>query len=215
ASVTDTSVALSFTEVSDGAGQPAGYDIRYAVGTMDWGSAPAGARGSCTTPVAGSAIGAKRTCTVLGLAPSTGYQFQLVPFRGVLNTASTVCGPLSNVASGTTVALVASVAVSLPVAGAAVGQTLQLTATPKDSSGNPLSGRTIAWSSSAQQVATVSASGLVTGVAAGSATITAMSEGKSGTAAITVTAPVITNPEIGRAHVWTRVTFRSVMLSFA
>src|SRR5437879_12599916 len=90
-----------------------------------------------------SSIGAKRTCTVLGLASSTAYQFQLVPFRGVLNTASSVFGPLSNVASGTTAAPVASVAVSLPVAGAAVGQTLQLTATPKDSNGNPLSGRTI------------------------------------------------------------------------
>src|SRR2546427_3435669 len=142
--------ALSFTEVSDGAGQPASYDIRYAVGTMEWGSAPAVTRGSCTTPVAGSAIGAKRTCTVLGLASSTAYQFQLVAFRGVLNTASTVFGPLSNVASGTTAAPVASVAVSVAVAGAAVGQTLQLTATPKDSNGNPLSGRTIAWSSSAQ-----------------------------------------------------------------
>ena len=212
--VTDTAVVLFFTEVSDGAGQPASYDIRYAVGTLDWGAAPAVTRGSCTTPVAGSAIGAKRTCTVLGLAPSTGYQFQLVPFRGVLNTASTVFGPLSNVASGTTVALVASVAVSLPVAGAAVGQTLQLTATPKDSSGNPLSGRTIAWSSSAQQVATVSASGLVTGVAAGSATITAMSEGKSGTAAITVTAPVITTPGPVRDLAVASVTDTSVALSF-
>src|SRR2546427_12580348 len=73
--------ALSFTEVSDGAGQPASYDIRYAVGTMEWGSAPAVTRGSCTTPVAGSAIGAKRTCTVLGLASSTAYQFQLVAFQ--------------------------------------------------------------------------------------------------------------------------------------
>src|SRR5439155_20800656 len=73
-----------------------------------------------------------------------------------------------------------------------------LTATPKDSAGNPLSGRVVTWASSAPGVATVSASGLVTGVAAGSATITATSETKSGAAAITVTivpvASVVVSP---------------------
>src|SRR5207244_7837774 len=51
----------------------------------------------------------------------------------------------------------------------------------------PLSGRTVTWSSSNTAVATVSTSGLVSGVAPGSITISATSEGKSGTAAITVT----------------------------
>src|SRR5213079_1687758 len=60
---------------------------------------------------------------------------------------------------------------------------------PKDASGNALTGRTITWSSSDNSVATVSSSGLVSGVVAGSATITATSEGQSGTAAITVTPP--------------------------
>src|SRR5207245_9591617 len=68
------------------------------------------------------------------------------------------------------------------------GPTLQLTATPKDANGNPLSGRAITWSSNNTAVARVNSSGLVTGVAAGSATITATSEGKSGTSAVTVTA---------------------------
>src|SRR5207302_4426572 len=45
----------------------------------------------------------------------------------------------------------------------------------------------IAWATSAAGVATVSASGLVTGPAAGTATITATTEGKSGTATVTVT----------------------------
>src|SRR5437879_12408372 len=88
-----------------------------------------------------SSIGAKRTCTVLGLAPSTGYQFELVPFRGVLNTSSTVFGPLSNVASGTTAAPVASLAVSVAVAGAAVGQTLQLTARSEERRGGTAGSR--------------------------------------------------------------------------
>ena len=101
AGVTDTSVTLSFTEVSDGAGQPASYDVRYAVGTITWASATSVTRGSCSTPVAGIAFGAKRTCTVLGLAPATGYQFQLVAFRGTLNVDA-VFGGYSNVVSGTT-----------------------------------------------------------------------------------------------------------------
>jgi len=84
---------------------------------------------------------------------------------------------------------VASVVVSPASASVATGNTVQLTATPKDSVGNTLTGRTITWSSSATSVASVSSSGLVTGVTIGSATITAATGGKSGSSAITVTAP--------------------------
>jgi len=82
---------------------------------------------------------------------------------------------------------VASVTVSPATASITVGATTQLTANPKDANGTALSGRVVTWATSNAAVATVSASGLVTGVAAGSATITATSEGKSGTSAITVT----------------------------
>src|SRR5204862_856123 len=81
---------------------------------------------------------------------------------------------------------VASVSVSPATASVATGGAIQLTATPKDASGNPLTGRTVTWTSSNTAVATVSGSGLVSGVVAGSATITATSEGQSGTSAITV-----------------------------
>src|SRR5205823_7327472 len=84
---------------------------------------------------------------------------------------------------------VASVSVTPATAPVPVGKTLQLTATPKDASGSPLTGRTVTWASSNTSVATVSAAGLVTGQVAGTATITATSEGQSGTAAITVTPP--------------------------
>src|SRR5213083_1386954 len=87
------------------------------------------------------------------------------------------------------VAPVAAVAVSPAAPTVQVGQTAQLTATPQDASGNPLTGRVITWQSSNGAVASVNSSGLVTAVAVGSATITATSEGQSGTAAITVTAP--------------------------
>ncbi|MGD2120436.1 MAG: SUMF1/EgtB/PvdO family nonheme iron enzyme [Gemmatimonadota bacterium] len=67
-----------------------------------------------------------------------------------------------------------------------VGRTLSLSATAMDAAGNVLSGRTITWSSNTD-AATVSEAGVVTGVELGFATISATCEGKSGTAAITVT----------------------------
>ncbi|HVH10525.1 MAG TPA: Ig-like domain-containing protein [Gemmatimonadales bacterium] len=83
---------------------------------------------------------------------------------------------------------VASVTVSPTTASVAVGATVQLAATTKDSAGNVLTGRVITWTSSNPALATVSGTGLVTGVGAGSDIITATSEGKAGTAAVTVTA---------------------------
>src|SRR2546421_12622351 len=82
---------------------------------------------------------------------------------------------------------VASVTVTPSSASGQVGQTVQLTATPRDASGNPLSGRAVTWSSSDTTVATVTRTGFVTAKGAGTATITATSEGKSGTATITGT----------------------------
>ena len=84
---------------------------------------------------------------------------------------------------------VASVVVSPASAGVLVGGTVQLAASPRDAAGNALAGRTVTWASSNNGVATVNGSGVVTGVTVGSATITATSEAKSGTGAITVTAP--------------------------
>src|SRR5437764_1117347 len=101
ASVSTTSATLSFTEVDDGTGLPARYDIRSAPGTMTWGSAAGVVTGTCATPVPGSAIGSMRTCTVAGLVSGTAYSFQLVAFRGALDQDA-VFGPLSNVASGQT-----------------------------------------------------------------------------------------------------------------
>lgn len=87
-----------------------------------------------------------------------------------------------------TLAPVASVTVSPASASLSVGGTTQLTATARDSAGNPLTGRIITWASGNPSAATVNGSGLVTGVAAGTATITATNEGKSATAAVTITA---------------------------
>src|SRR5205085_2857394 len=84
---------------------------------------------------------------------------------------------------------VTSVSVSPASASVPQGQTVQLTATPRDASGNALSGRAVTWTSSNTSVATVTNTGRVSGVTAGSATITATSEGQSGTALVTVVVP--------------------------
>jgi Bacterial Ig-like domain (group 2) len=83
---------------------------------------------------------------------------------------------------------VAAVEVTPPSATILNGEDLLLAATTEDAAGNPLSDRAVTWSSNAAAVATVSSSGTVTGVAPGTATITASAEGKSGTATITVVA---------------------------
>jgi uncharacterized protein YjdB len=83
---------------------------------------------------------------------------------------------------------VASVTVAPSSASVGVGTATQLAATPRDALGNALSGRVITWTSGNTAVATVNTTGRVTGVALGTVTITATSEGQSGTAEITVTA---------------------------
>src|SRR5207253_76070 len=89
---------------------------------------------------------------------------------------------------------VALVTVAPATATVQVGQTVQLTATTKDANGNVLTGRTVTWATSNAALATVNGSGLVTGVAAGGPiTITATSEGQSGTAAVTVNQPPVGN----------------------
>jgi uncharacterized protein YjdB len=188
AGVTTNSVTLSFTEVTNGAGQPASYAVRWDAGALSWPSATDVAQGTCTVPMAGTTIGAARSCTVLGLSAGTSYQFQLVAFRGTLDIDA-VFGAFSNVASGTTsasTAPVASVTVSPATAGVLVGGTQQFTGTLRDASGNVLTGRTITWSSSSLSIATISVGGLASGLVAGTATITATSEGRSGTATLTV-----------------------------
>ena len=84
---------------------------------------------------------------------------------------------------------VASVVVAPASASLEVGQTVPFVAVARDSVGKILIGRPMAWSSSDGLMATVTSGGLVTGHTAGPATITATSEGQSGAAAITVTAP--------------------------
>ncbi|NOT08312.1 MAG: hypothetical protein HOP28_08900, partial [Gemmatimonadales bacterium] len=73
------------------------------------------------------------------------------------------------------------------------GTTAQLTATTKDAQGNTLTGRAVTWTSTAEAVATVSNTGLVTAVTPGTSQIRATSESTVGQTTVTVTpVPVAT-----------------------
>jgi len=82
---------------------------------------------------------------------------------------------------------VQSITLSPTTATIATGASTTLTPTVKDANGTVVTDRVVTWSSSNPLIATVSQSGVVTGIAPGTATITATSETKFATAAITVT----------------------------
>jgi hypothetical protein len=80
------------------------------------------------------------------------------------------------------------------------GQTYVTTASVRDASGASLTGRTVTWSSSDPSVATVSSVGLITGVAAGSATLVATSDGQR--ASVVVRTLSATSPSVPLAASW-------------
>lgn len=71
------------------------------------------------------------------------------------------------------------------------GDTTALTVALADVGGNPLTGAAVAWSSSDESVATVSTEGIVTGVAAGTATISAEASAGRGSEELVVLVPRI------------------------
>jgi uncharacterized protein YjdB len=82
---------------------------------------------------------------------------------------------------------VAKVVVSPQAPTVTTGSSAQLTATLTDASGNAVSNRVVTWTTSNAAIASVSSTGVVTGIIPGTATITATSEGKSGSTTVTVT----------------------------
>ena len=91
--------------------------------------------------------------------------------------------------------LVDSIAIFPDTQTLQAGQTAQLAAVVRDSAGLFLTGRAIEWTSSDPSRATVSDSGLVSALVAGTATITATSGGVSSQATITIV-PVVTTVRV-------------------
>lgn len=81
---------------------------------------------------------------------------------------------------------VATVVVAPATTTLAIGATQQLTASTLDAGGAALTGRVVAWTSGDSTKVKVNSTGLATAIATGAATITATSEGKAGTAQVTV-----------------------------
>lgn len=102
---------------------------------------------------------------------------------GGSDTKPTEPGPVTPVVSSVTVTP-ASITLKIDAE-----QTL--TATPL-ANGQPVSGRTTTWTSAAPAIATVSAAGVVRGIAPGSTTITATVDGQSGTSAVLIENPMPT-----------------------
>ena len=127
-----------------------------------------------------------------------------------LVTAVSIGGPVTIIATSegqdgsATVTVIPPPVATVSVAPASPsltpGAIVQLSATTRDAAGNTLTGRVVSWSSSNNGVATVSGAGLVTAVAVGGpVTITASSEGQTGTAAVSVVAPTVTTISVSPA----------------
>lgn len=72
-----------------------------------------------------------------------------------------------------------------------IGESVRFKASAEDAAGNVLTDREARWLSDAPDVASIDRRGEVTGIAPGSATVTAIVDGKRGTARVTVTSPVV------------------------
>jgi len=96
---------------------------------------------------------------------------------------------------------VASVTVTLDSSALMVGHTSRATATARDVNGTVMTGQTVTWTSLTPSAASVSSSGIVTAVGAGTATIQGTVSQISGTASVAVTAPPPPPPTVASVTV--------------
>jgi trimeric autotransporter adhesin len=87
----------------------------------------------------------------------------------------------------------------------AVGATMTFTATGQDALGHTVSGLTFFWASNVDTLATVTQSGVVTGVAVGTLQVAASSQGVSGIATVTVIPKPVGSIIVTPAHATIRV----------
>ena len=134
--------------------------------------------------------------------------------QGTATIIASIEGRTATAAITVTAPPVNSVVVAPATATVITGGTRQFTATLRDAAGLLLPGREVSWSSSSPAIATISTDGLLTAVAVGTVTITATSEGKSGTAAVTVSNPpvasVTVTPPTASLLPTERVTLRAL-----
>lgn len=119
---------------------------------------------------------------------------------GVAAGSATIRATIDGVSGSTSVSIipvpVASVTIAPLNPSLRIGEAALLSATARDAQGAILTGRTVTWVSQAPLIATVNSTGLVTAVAAGSATISATIENVVATTTVEVTAPIPASLEI-------------------
>lgn len=112
---------------------------------------------------------------------------------GVAAGQTTVTASAGGITGGATVVVrlapAGSVQVTPGADSVAAGSVLFLAAQVRDAGGTPLPGVQVTWSSDNSSIATVTTAGFVTGVSAGTATITAGYNGVTGSAQVKVRAP--------------------------
>lgn len=97
--------------------------------------------------------------------------------------------------------VVTTVEISPNPATVFMGDTIQLTATPKDQHGSAMAGLEVTWSSDAPTVAAIDSLGKVVAKASGTARISAAVEGKTGSVTLTSTGPGTTGAVTGSATI--------------
>jgi uncharacterized protein YjdB len=110
---------------------------------------------------------------------------------GPATITATVDGKEASVNVSICAAVVASVTITPLNQSLTAGLSLQLEATVRDAAGNVLTGRPVTWSSSNPLFASVSNTGLLSALLVGNTTITATSEGKSGTLTVPIVAAIL------------------------
>lgn len=130
---------------------------------------------------------------------SSNNEIASINLEGVITTKAvgiaTITGTSEGKSTSATLTVtadpVATITVTLTPSTLEVGDGGKATAVLRDGQGRILTGRTVTWNSSEPSVASVNDAGDITAVAAGSATITATSEGKSASATLTVVRPEV------------------------
>ena len=126
-------------------------------------------------------------------------RFRLSPSCLALAIAVTACGGGTDTTTPPVVKItpvVTTVSIAFGQSQLEIGSTLPATLDVRDQAGLALTGKTATWTSSAPAVAGVDASGTITAVSVGTATITATVEGKSGSFPILVIVPRVTTVTI-------------------
>jgi uncharacterized protein YjdB len=165
---------------------------------------------ACVGTVLGSALSARSFS--LGVPRRSSQFVACVAAAFAFTVAATSCGePLDGSSKD-----VERIVLTPTSASVQTGATVTLEALVLDASGNAMRNRKVIWASEDATIATVSQSGVVTGVTSGNVNVAASSGGKSASSAITVTARpvsiVLVTPGSGSIPVTGSITLRAEAL---